>query len=328
LATVAWVGAIMRSYQEYSKQMNKRLPDTEETGFRFQFDEKTSEVTLDTYVVPKKATAYAQEIAETQPIPHAFATLLTDSTPFGLLTQFPLGTPATRELLQKVIDAVPKENESIPAYARPIPVELAKGLSRTIQGKSLDFATFVNGPNSNGKYCAVIGLTFDDATGLEKVIQEAVGHKDAPEEVKSAFQFNVSKLEGFNVHKLTAKNAPPTLDDLFGSSDVQLVFGKKGIYAAIGQDALPSIQAAITAKPALAKVFDLAVNPKRLGDLITAGNAGVGAIASGVLGKQDQRISAFYLQYNGGTNFNLRMGLNLKLLPKSFARLAGAGFGG
>ena len=77
------------------------------------------------------------------------------------------------------------------------------------------------------------------------------------------------------------------------------------------------MKAALTAKPAPSKVFDLAVNPKRLGELIKAGNEGAGTIAAGLLGTDDRRLSAFSVSYEGGPMLKARMAMNLKLIPKA-----------
>lgn len=312
--TGATLAPIVEGYTALMKRMAATMKDTQESGFRLAFDEKSAEVAFESYAVPKKNTAYAKELADTKPIPHRFAALVTDKTPAALLLQLPTGSVEFKDMVQKALDAGQKAKDDAPPPAQPIIEELLKGLGRTIKGDSIDFALAVNA-GKDGHYTAVGGVSFEDATGLEKVLKEA--YKDAPQPVKDMIKLDAEKIEGVNVHRITPPDADETTKNIFGSTDVLVAFGPKGVYAAMGSGASDALKAALTAKPTAAKVLDLVVNPKQLGDLVKTGNEGIGAIAKGILGTTDQRMSAFSISYEGGSSMKVRTALNLKIIPKA-----------
>lgn len=311
---VGWMEGILESYVAVIKRSSATMTDTEESGFRLAFDEKAAEVAIETYAVPKKGTAYAKELAAVKPTANRFASLVTDKSPAAVLLQLPIGTPELRDLFTKALDAGAKAKENAPEDVRPVVDELLKGLTRTVKGDAIDFAVAIN-PGKDGHYTGVVAVTFDDATKLEKAIKDAV--KQAPKPEQERIQFDAEKVDGVNVHRITPPDVPEPFKNLFGSTDFFVAFGPKGIYAAVGIDALGSLKSAMTAKPAAAKVVDVVVNPKQLGDLIGTGNEQAGKMAAQALGTEDTRLSAFSISYEGGPTMKVRTALNLKVIPKA-----------
>ncbi|QEL14199.1 hypothetical protein [Limnoglobus roseus] len=311
---VGWIGGILESYAAMTKRMSTVMKETEESGFRLAYDEKAAEVAIETYAVPKKGSAYALELADMKSGTNRFAALVTDKTPAAVLLQLPTSSPEFRDMLSKAIDAGQKAKDNAPPPAQPILEELLKGLGRTVKADSLDFAVAVN-PGKDGHYTGVAAISFDDATGLEKVLKEA--YKDAPQDVKDTVKLDVDKIEGVNVHRISPPDSDEKAKKLFGSTDIFVAFGPKGVYAAIGIDANAAIKAALTAKPAPAKVVDVVVNPKLLGDMAGTVDENAGKMVAQVLGGTDKRLSAFSISYEGGASMKMRTALNLNVIPKA-----------
>jgi hypothetical protein len=126
-----------------------------------------------------------------------------------------------------------------------------------------------------------------------------------------------------NIHRITPPDdeGSEAAKKVFGKADVYFAFGPKGIYAAAGPDAVAAIKAALAAKPAPAKEFDLIVNPKRLGQLVAAASENAGGMVKAVLGEEDQAVSALYLTGGGGDALTFRFGINLKIVGKPFGMI-------
>jgi hypothetical protein len=315
----AWsevVGNILKSYTALAKKSTTQLKDTEETGFRLAFDEKAAEIAIESYAMPKKGTDYAKELAAMKPTANRFASLITDSTAAGGLFQLPIAAPEVKDILGKLVESGQKAKDDAPELARPVIDELLKGLGRTIKGESIDFALGVNGPNKDGKFTLFAAVNFDDATGLEKSIKASAKEKAFTEKFGDDIKFDVETIDGVNVHRRTAKGDVEIFDGVFGTKDYHFAFGPKGIYVLIGQDWKDSLKAALAPKTGPSKVFELVANPKRLGDLIKAGNEQAGGVAAELLGKEDKRVTVFGLTYEGGETLKSRFSISLKVIPK------------
>jgi hypothetical protein len=313
------LGDIATSYAAMSKRMAAQWKETDESGFRLLLDEKAGEVAFESYAVPKKGTAYAKELADTKPTTNRFASLVTEKTAAGALFQLPVTAPEMQDIFVKLIEQGQKSKDQAPPFAQPVLDELLKGLGRTVKAGGSDLAVAVNGPDKDGHYTALVALTFEDATGLEKAIKAAAKADGAPQEFKDALKFDVETIDGVNVHKLTppAGGGGEPFSGLFGTKEPLVAFGPKGIYLALGTDASAALKSALTAKPAAANVVDVVVNPKKLGELVTAVNPQAGQMAAQVLGTDDKKVSAFYVSYEGGAMLKARVGVNLKIIPKA-----------
>lgn len=309
-----WTFGVLDSYLGLIKRTVAAAKDAEESGFRLVHDEKAAEVAFESYVVPRKNTAYAQEVADAKPLTNRFAGLASDRTAAALLVGVPLGSRDFKEFLTGLVDAGLKGKDDAPPPARPVIEELLKGLGRTVKGDSFDLAVALTA-GKDGHSTAVAAVTFDDASGLEKAVKDAL--KDAPQNVQDMVKLDAEKVEGVSVHRISPPNAPEKVQKLFGSTDILVAFGPKGIYAAVGTGAKDALAAAITAKPAAAKAVDLIVNPKRVGELAAAVDEQAGKGVAQVLGSEDARISAFYVTYAGGKTMTTRVGVSLKVLPKA-----------
>ncbi|MBL8863955.1 MAG: hypothetical protein JNK93_00180 [Planctomycetia bacterium] len=316
----AWsgiAGNILKSYSALAKKSSAQLKDTEETGFRLAFDEKAAEIAIESYAMPKKGTDYAKELAAIKPTANRFASLISDTTAAGGLLQLPIATPELKDILGKLVEAGQKGKEDAPEHMRPVIDELLKGLGRTIKGDSIDYALAVNGPNKEGKFTMVAAVNFDDASGLEKALKAAAKHADAPEKFKDEVKFDVDEVEGLKVHRVIMKDDAEPVKAIFGPSGLSFVMGPKSIVVAMGPDWKDSLKAALAAKAGPSKVLDLVANPKRLGELITAGNEQAGGVAAQLLGSEDKRVTVLGLTYEGGEMLKSRFSISLKIIPKA-----------
>ncbi|MBX3398491.1 MAG: hypothetical protein KF873_07125 [Gemmataceae bacterium] len=316
----AWsgiAGNILKSYSALAKKSSAQLKDTEETGFRLAFDEKAAEIAIESYAMPKKGTDYAKELAAIKPTANRFASLISDTTAAGGLLQLPIATPELKDILGKLVEAGQKGKEDAPEHMRPVIDELLKGLGRTIKGDSIDYALAVNGPNKEGKFTMVAAVNFDDASGLEKALKAAAKHADAPEKFKDEVKFDVDEVEGLKVHRVIMKDDAEPVKAIFGPSGLSFVMGPKSIVVAMGPDWKDSLKAALAAKAGPSKVLDLVANPKRLGELIQAGNEQAGGVAAQLLGSEDKRVTVLGLTYEGGEMLKSRFSISLKIIPKA-----------
>lgn len=316
----AWsgiAGNILKSYSALAKKSSAQLKDTEETGFRLAFDETAAEIAIESYAMPKKGTDYAKELAAIKPTANRFASLISDTTAAGGLLQLPIATPELKDILGKLVEAGQKGKEDAPEHMRPVIDELLKGLGRTIKGDSIDYALAVNGPNKDGKFTMVAAVNFDDASGLEKALKAAAKHADAPEKFKDEVKFDVDEVEGLKVHRVIMKDDAEPVKAIFGPSGLSFVMGPKSIVVAMGPDWKDSLKAALAAKAGPSKVLDLVANPKRLGELITAGNEQAGGVAAQLLGSEDKRVTVLGLTYEGGEMLKSRFSISLKIIPKA-----------
>jgi hypothetical protein len=306
--------AYMKMVKRYADQLMK---ESTEVGYKLSFDRTTAEAAWEFYIVPKKGTSLAADIAARKPSTNKFAGLLTSETAAGVTLELPLFAAEMQEILTGLIEKGREQaKENAPPPAQPVIDELLQGLARTIKTGEFDIAAAVNGPDKDGHFTAVAAIAFEDAGKLEKAIKAA--EKDFPKEVKDAVQFDAEKAGGVNIHKVTPPKAPdPAAEKIFGSTVVYVAFGEHGIYAAVGTNALDAIKAALAAKPAAAKPLDVVVNPKRLQPLVAAGNEQAGQMAGQVLGTDDKRVSAVSVAVEGADALRVRLAVNLKLLPRA-----------
>lgn len=312
----------LKMLRRYSDQLMK---ESSEGGYRLLFDPKSAEVVWETFLVPKKGSSLARDIAARKPGTNTFAGLVTDESAAGFKLQLPLFAEEIREILTGAIEKGEEQaKDNVPPPAQPVVEELLKGLGRTVKSGEFDLAGAVNGPNKDGHFTAVFGVSYEDAGKLEKALKDAA--KDAPKEAKDAIQFDVDKAGGVNIHKITPpQDAPAEAGKVFGANVGYVAFGEHGIYVTYGAGALDAIKKAVAAKPGPAKGLDVTVNPKRLQQLVAATNPQAGQMVGQVIGTDDKEHSVLFASVEGGDALRLRFGLSLKFLPRAAAGAAGMG---
>lgn len=307
--------SLMDSYVAMMNRMSAQMKNTEESGFRVVLDEKSAEIAMESYAIPKAGSTYAAEIAAVKPTMNRFGSLVSDQTAVGGMVQLPIFAPELRDIINKLIAEGEKNIDEGEEFIQPVMRELLTGIKRTIKADAIDFAATVNESKTAGKFNAIAAVTFDDATGLEKALKAAM--KNAPKDVVDHVKFDVDTIDKVSVHRVTSEEGEANAaKQIFGAAEFYFAFGPKGIYFAMGPDWKESLQAAMTAKAVPAKVFEIAGSPMRLGSFITAVNEDAGSMIAPALGKDERRVSILSISYEGGSTMKMRMAMNLKVVPK------------
>jgi hypothetical protein len=308
---VAKFGAAAKNYLTQAK-------DAQEAVLRIVFDPNTSEASLEVGLVGKPGSSLAADIAARKPTTNRFGAMLGNETAAGLALGLPLTNDDIREGLALAIETGAKQGlASAPPPAKATLDELMKGLARTIRSGEFDFAAAVNGPNKDGKFMVTAGLSFDDPAALEKELREL--YKTSPKEVKAFLKLDAAKIGEQNVHVARlGPLLPPEVQNVIGDeAELAFAFAPKGVYLTFGVDPVPALKTALEAAPKPSRLLDLGTNPKRLERLATASNPQAGGMLGMLLGAEDKPMSAFFISVEGGTELKIRIGLNLRILPRA-----------
>lgn len=298
--------------RRYADQLMK---ESREGGYRLVYDEKTGTAAYEVYLIPKPGTSLAKDIADRKPTTNTFAGMITQETAAAVTLQMPLFAQEIRDILFDLTEEGRKQvDDNVPPPAVPVVDELLQGLGRTVKSGDFDILAALQGPDKEGHYTLIAGIAYDDAPKLEAALKKAA--KDAPKEVTDVIEFDAAKVGDVNVHIITPPQPPPPpADDIFGANTIYVAFAPKGIYVAFGTQALPTLKAALTAKPKEAHAFDIAANPKRMRPLLDmiAGEQ-AGKMLEQTIGADDQLLSMQHVSIAGGSELTIRIGFNLRVL--------------
>src|SRR5207244_1582446 len=100
-------------------------------------------------------------------------------------------------------------------------------------------------------------VSFEDPSALEKELKALVA-THAPPLFKDLITYDKEKVGGVSIHEMKVGSLlPQEPQRMFGAdARVAVAFAPKGIYAAIGPDAVGALKLALAAKPGPAKAFD------------------------------------------------------------------------
>jgi hypothetical protein len=316
------LGDAMASLQKFNVQMTR---EGDVAVVRVLYDQAAADVVFETTLKAKPGTALAREIAARKPTVNRFAGLVGDATAAGLLAQVPTFTPEVRDAIASALDAARKgaAQEAPPEY-RAAADEALAGLARTVKSGEFDLGAVLNGPDKDGHFTVVAGVSFDDPSKLEKELRAL--HKSAPEGVRDLIKLDAAKAGDVSVHQAeVGPTLPPDVQKVFGEkASVCLAFAPKAIHVTFGPAAVEAIQAAAAAKPAEAKALDLVVNPARAQKLAAAVNPQAGEMVAKGLGTDDKRVSALSVSVEGGDQLRVRFAVALKVIPRAIAQGVGA----
>jgi hypothetical protein len=303
-------------------KMNEQMyHEGEAAVVRMVYEPTTAEVVYETTLKGKPNTALAKEIAARKPTTHRFAGLVGDATAAGLLAQVPTFTPEVRDAIASGLDAARKAAaQEAPEEYRATADEALAGLDRTVKSGEFDIGAALNGPDKNGHFTLVAGVSFDDPSKLEKELRALL--KNAPEDVRKRIKLDAAKAGDVSVHRIEA--GPELPQDahkvLSEKASVCVALAPKAIYLTFGPAAVEAIQAAVAAKPAPAKALDLVVNPARVQKLAATIDPQAGEMVAKGLGTEDKRVSALSIAVEGGDELRVRVAVALKVLPRAFAQ--------
>jgi hypothetical protein len=303
------------------------LGGADHLALRFSLDPATGDAITEATLVPKPNTELAKQIAARKPAENRFAGLITSDTVAAAHYTAPLFAEEVRTAFAAFSEHQQKEAvRNLPEAARATVEELFKGQVRTTKAGEGDLVVALRGPDGDGRYNVVAALSFEDPSALEKAFKKFM-ETDGPPEMFGAFKWDADKAGAVNIHtfKVNADllNALPPAK-LFGDEPtIAFAFAPKGIFVAVGPDAIATLKDALKAKPGVAPAFDALVNPARLARLVEKGGGNARKIER-ALGKEDKLLSATSLRVTSGKELSVRFALNLKLIPRALFML-GAG---
>lgn len=288
------------------------LQDAETAAARVLLDINTGEAAIEIGLTGKQGSKLAKSIAARLPSTNKFAGLITPDTALGLKLQLPL---FAKEIQNAAVIGLEAGQKTLPENAPPqfkaLINETFKGLTRTVNDGEFDLAVSLRGPDKNGLYTVVGAVAFEDPSGLEKELR-TLFKTELPPMYRTFFNLDVAKVGKTNIHQVKVGGfLPPEVQKIFGEeASVTFAFAPNGIFIAFGPDAVNTLKAALEVKKGPSPVFEIMVNPNRVGKLLVAA---IGKDVPMELSNQDKLFSALALSIEGGKELRFRLSTNLKL---------------
>jgi hypothetical protein len=291
---------------------------------RLGVDVPASDVFVEFGVKPKPDTPLAKELAARKPTGNKFAGLLSPDTAAGFKTRLPFFNDELKAAGVKMLEEGQKFANA-PGAPKDMLDELFKGLIRTVKTGEFDIAAGMRGPDKNGDFALAAAVAFEDPSALEKEFKKVI-EKEAPQDEQDRFKWDAAKAGNVSIHTYKFANERTFFDITkpFGAEKAAaaFAFAPKGIFIVIGPDPVPVMKDALAVKPAEAAVLDVVLNPARMGKLV-AKSGGNPLDVEKALGKEDKLVSAVSLKVAGGKELSVRLGVNLRMLPRAVASDSG-----
>ena len=317
--------AATKAYEQFAKLGTRYLDlskGAKEAVARVRLDPDTGDAFAEASLVAVPGSPLDQLIAARKPSVNAFAGLVTPDAVGGFRLKLPLFDAEVREAATVGLEALRDQvKNNAPAQPKPLLDELLKGLIRTVKAGDVDLAGVLRGPSKDGTFTSVVALTFDDPSGVEKEAKKLIDAQ-LPPDFKDLLKWDAAKAGGVNVHTFEFTSLPGLGQQemkLFGATGkVAFAFAPKAIYFAVGPDdeAAAAIKAALAQKPAEAPVFDILLNPARIGKLAGIVDPQGAANAAKAIGTDDKLLSAVSLSIAGGKELTVKYGMNVKLFGR------------
>ena len=185
----------------------------------------------------------------------------------------------------------------------------------------LDLALAVRGPDKDGWFTVLGALACDDTKALEKAFRDYIDKN--PDKAGGETRWDVAKRGNVSIH--TLKLTPGGFIDpskVFGGEKctIAFAFAPKGVFLAMGPDAVDTLKEALAVKPAAAPVLELLLNPVRTTQLIQKimgpDDPDISDVEI-VLGKEDKLLSIVSATLEGGKELRAAITINLKVLPRA-----------
>lgn len=314
------------AFEQFSKFATRYIDlskGAKEAALRLSIDPATGDAAAEFSLSAVPGSPLAQIIAERKPTTNRFAGLLTPDTAVGSVVQLPLFSEEIRTAAGDGLEALREAAKNkLPQEPKALVDELLKGAVRTVKAGEIDFAYVVRGPDKDGAFSAVVALSFDDPSGVEKELKKLV-NAQLLELLKQALKWDAEKANGVSIHTFDFSKAPglggEEIKKVFGENPtLAFAFAPKAIYIAMGQDAVGTVKAAMAAKPAECRAFDVILNPARFLKLRDVLGWEAFGMAKG-LEKEDKPISFMSLSIVGGSELKVKFTMNVKQFSLSVA---------
>ena len=300
---------------------------------RFSWDPMSGDTVTEMTLTPKPGTPLAKEIAARPATANRFANLVPKNAAVGGVIKAPLFAPEIREIVASALEAGVEElkNEGgLPETFHNLADEVGKSLVGSVKKGDLDGAFAVVGPDKNGKFTVVGGVSLDEAPKIEKALRQ-VGRAAA---IAKDFEFNAAKVGDIGVHKVPLLIAFPEearrefAKFLGDNAPSYVAFDKDAAFLAVGPDALEAVKTALAAKPGPAPHIDLTANMKGLHKLIGAvGGEQAAAAFAKFLGTDDKTVNMLRITDAGGDKLTVKVIFNVRYIPKFFLVAEGGAMG-
>ncbi|MCE9565484.1 MAG: hypothetical protein K8U57_25975 [Planctomycetes bacterium] len=318
-------GKVLKALLEQGPKLVRRYTETalkevNEIDVKFNFDPATGDTLTELVVMPKPGTPLAKEIAATKATTNRFAGLVTKDAAGGILLKAPLFAKEVQEIVAALLEGGQQEFKQgdLPQSFAPVVDEIAKGLIRSVKKDELDAGVALLGPDKDGKFTVVAGMSFDNTTELEKAVREAA----KPADLAKHFEFDAAKVGEVNIHKvpltrLLKEEALTELSKVFGEKPVSYVaFAKDAVFVGFGPGALDAVKAALETKSAPAPVLDVSGNMDRFHKLMTAIDPKAAKMFAKHMGTADMTVNVLRVTIDSGTKLTAKVSLNVRVLPR------------
>lgn len=295
-------------------------------GYRLVLDQAKSDIAIEAWLAGKKGTDLAKAIAERKPSTNQFAGLLSKEAAAGVTLQLPLFAPEIRELaviaLEEGDKALAATQPDAPELVKELFSEPFKGLARTVKTGEFDIGAAVIGPDKDGHFNFAAGMSYVDTSKLEKLLRDFI--RIMPEKQRKHIVVDAGKAGDVAIHEIKPDILPPRPDGKeLPPGSAYVAFAPKAIYVTFGPTGMQAMKDVLAAKPAPARAFDVVVNPKRFQKLVATFDKNAGDQMAKLLGTEDEALSTFYVEVLSGEELRIRIGGNLKVLPKMIGGAVG-----
>ncbi len=300
----------------------KYAPDVDTVAARLLLDAGSGNLIVEATLSGKPNTELAKTIAAFNPTPHRFAALAAHPETVGALTfRLPLYEAELRTAAVLGLEAAQKEAHNSNDPGKAAGEEFFKALARTARAGELDLALAVRGPDKNGWFTLLGALACDDTKALEKAFRDYIDKN--PDKGGGETRWDVAKGGNVSIH--TLKLTPGGFIDpskVFGGENctIAFAFAPKGIFLAMGPEAVGTLKEALTVQAAPAPVLEFVLNPARTTKLIHKimgpDDPDIAEVEI-VLGKEDKLRSILSATLEGGKELRAAVTINLRVLPRA-----------
>jgi hypothetical protein len=206
--------------------------------------------------------------------------------------------------------------KNVPEAAKAAVEELFKGQERTLKSGDFDLLVVVRGPDKDGHYNAILAMSFEDPTAVEKAFRKYI-ETDGPPEAIGTLKWDADKEGSVSIHTFKVNMELPATVKMFGDEQMLAFAGSpKALFAAIGPNPVATLKEAIKAKPAPAPAIAALVNPARLAKLVEKGGGNPLTIERSV-GAEDKLLPATSLKVISGKDLTVRYAMSLRIIPRA-----------
>ena len=193
------------------------LEDAKELRARVTIDEKTDDLSAELTLTARSGTTLSKNIASLSGKTSLPAAIVGGKDAAVRVTA-KAGLPdGTRKDLDKIVDtAIAESLKQIPEGEREVAERVMKAIAPTLKGGELDLGLSLT-PRDSG-YTLVAALGVKKGKDVETLVKDLA--KEFGPMIGDAieFDFDVEKIGGFNLHKVTVNVWPPEAEKVFGTN--------------------------------------------------------------------------------------------------------------